>query len=109
LRKLVDAGVNAGLIVAPVLPGITDDLAHLDALFAAPARRRTLRFTPARYDSTPRCATASCRSSASISGAGVPLSARVCTSGGGTGEYANALSRRIEKLRRKHGFKNHTG
>ena len=24
-------------------------------------------------------------------------------------EYTNALSRRIEKLRRKYGFKNHTG
>src|SRR5207302_5478653 len=35
LRKLVDAGINAGLIVAPVLPGITDDIAHLDTLFAA--------------------------------------------------------------------------
>jgi DNA repair photolyase len=43
LRKLVDAGVNAGLIVAPVLPGITDDIAHLDALFAA-ARAVGARF-----------------------------------------------------------------
>ena len=35
LRKLVDAGLEAGLIVAPVLPGITDDLPHLDALMRA--------------------------------------------------------------------------
>ncbi|MGH7537285.1 MAG: radical SAM protein [Gemmatimonadales bacterium] len=35
LRRLTDAGVNAGLIVAPVLPGITDDVSHLEALFHA--------------------------------------------------------------------------
>lgn len=35
LKRLVDAGLDAGLIVAPVLPGITDDLPHLDALMSA--------------------------------------------------------------------------
>ncbi|HUK22393.1 MAG TPA: radical SAM protein [Gemmatimonadales bacterium] len=35
LRKLTAAGINAGMIVAPVIPGITDDHAHLRALFAA--------------------------------------------------------------------------
>jgi DNA repair photolyase len=35
LEKLATAGVRAGLIVAPVLPGITDDVPHLDALFRA--------------------------------------------------------------------------
>ena len=43
LGKLVDAGVNAGLIIAPVLPGITDDVAQLDTLFAA-AKRAGARF-----------------------------------------------------------------
>jgi DNA repair photolyase len=35
LRKLVGAGLNAGLIVAPVLPGLTDDVARLTALVRA--------------------------------------------------------------------------
>ncbi|HUL48935.1 MAG TPA: radical SAM protein [Gemmatimonadales bacterium] len=35
LRTLTAAGINAGMIVAPVIPGITDDHAHLRALFAA--------------------------------------------------------------------------
>ncbi len=35
LRKLTGAGINAGLIVAPILPGLTDDLPHLEALFQA--------------------------------------------------------------------------
>jgi len=43
LKKLTDAGVNAGLIVAPVLPGISDDIAHLEALFQA-AREAGAKF-----------------------------------------------------------------
>src|SRR3989475_8834393 len=35
LRRLTAAGLNAGLIVAPVLPGVTDDLPRLEALFGA--------------------------------------------------------------------------
>ncbi len=43
LAKLAAAGINAGLIVAPVLPGITDDMPHLEALFQA-AREAGARF-----------------------------------------------------------------
>lgn len=43
LARLTAAGINAGLIVAPVLPGITDDVAALRALFAA-ARDAGARF-----------------------------------------------------------------
>ena len=46
LRRLTDAGVRAGLIVAPVLPGITDDVPHLEALFQA-AREAGARFVHA--------------------------------------------------------------
>src|SRR5207247_6614339 len=35
LRRVADAGINDGLIVAPVLPRLTDDLPHLEALFRA--------------------------------------------------------------------------
>jgi DNA repair photolyase len=46
LRRLTAAGINAGLIVAPVLPGITDDLPRLEALFQA-AREAGARFVHA--------------------------------------------------------------
>ncbi len=46
LRRLTRAGINAGLIVAPVLPGITDDAPHLEALFQA-AREAGARFVHA--------------------------------------------------------------
>ena len=46
LERLTAAGVNAGLIVAPVLPGITDSVERLDALFQA-ARRVGARFLSA--------------------------------------------------------------
>ena len=35
LEKLAQAGLNAGVIIAPVLPGITDDVPHLEALLRA--------------------------------------------------------------------------
>jgi DNA repair photolyase len=43
LRKLVDAGVNAGLLIAPILPGITDGVPHLRRLLMA-AKRHGARF-----------------------------------------------------------------
>ena len=43
LARLAAAGINAGLIVAPVLPGITDDVVGLRALFSA-ARDAGARF-----------------------------------------------------------------
>ena len=46
LQKLTAAGINAGLIVAPVLPGITDDRPHLEALFRA-AQEAGARFVHA--------------------------------------------------------------
>src|SRR5205814_5969541 len=46
LKRLADAGVRVGLIVAPVLPGVTDDLPHLEALFSA-ARAAGARFVHA--------------------------------------------------------------
>src|SRR5437879_10985674 len=46
LRRLTAAGIEAGLIVAPVLPGITDDVPHLEALFQA-AREAGARFVHA--------------------------------------------------------------
>ena len=109
LRKLVDAGANGGLIIAPVLPGITDDVPHLDALFAAAkaAGARFVHAAPLRLyaavrdrflpvlgehfpDLVPRYQRAYARQS------GAPK------------EYSKALSRRMERLRRKYGFKNHS-
>lgn len=43
VRTLVNAGVNAGLLVAPILPGITDGERHLTRLLTA-ARRHGARF-----------------------------------------------------------------
>lgn len=43
LRKLAAAGIKAGVIVAPVLPGLSDDLPRLRALFGA-AREAGARF-----------------------------------------------------------------
>jgi DNA repair photolyase len=110
LRRLVDAGVNAGLIVAPVLPGITDDLAQLDALFAA-ARGAGARFVHA---GALRLYVAVRDRFLSVLGEHFPelvprYQRAYARQAGAPKEYARALSRRIEKLRKKHGFKNHAG
>jgi DNA repair photolyase len=105
LKRLTDAGVRAGLIVAPVLPGITDDVPHLEALFQAaqeagakfvhagalrlyPAVRD--RFLPLVQQQFPELEQRYRRAYARSLNA--------------PREYATALRRRIQRLQRKYGF-----
>jgi DNA repair photolyase len=105
LAKLTAAGINAGLIVAPVLPGITDDVPHLEALFGAardagarflhagplrlyPAIRE--RFLPLLEQHFP--ALAARYRAAYVGGGSAPRA------------YARALSRRIKRLQARFGF-----
>lgn len=105
LKKLTDAGVNAGLIIAPVLPGITDDVPHLEALFqvarqagarfvhAGPLRLYAGvrdRFLPVIEEHFPRLAERYRRAYA--------------RHGAAPREYARALSRRIKRLQARYGF-----
>ena len=45
LRRLADAGLDAGLAVLPILPGLTDDEATLDALLGRAAAAGVRRFS----------------------------------------------------------------
>jgi DNA repair photolyase len=105
VTRLTEAGVNAGLIVAPVLPGISDDVERLDALFgaarAAEARFVTAsplrlypgirdRFLPVLDEHFPHLAERYRRAYAGR-GAAPP-------------DYARALARRVTKLQEKYGF-----
>src|SRR5437763_13021120 len=110
LRKLTAAGVNAGLIVAPLLPGITDDVPHLEALFQA-AREAGARFVhagplrlyppvrdrflPVLDAHVPQLSERYRRAYARASGAPRP--------------YAAALSRRARRLQRRFGFPENEG
>jgi DNA repair photolyase len=105
LKKLVDAGVNAGLIVAPALPGITDGVEHLDLLFAA-ARNAGARFIHA----------GALRLYAGVRDRFLPVLAEhfpelepryrraYAKQAGAPRAYAKALARRVKTLQRKHGF-----
>jgi DNA repair photolyase len=105
LKKLTDAGVNAGLIVAPVLPGITDDTKSLDALFAA-AKTAGARFVHA----------GPLRLYPAIRDRFLPLLGEhfpdllpryqkaYARQGAAPREYARALMRRVQALQHKHGF-----
>ncbi len=105
VTRLTQAGVNAGLIVAPVLPGISDDVDRLDALFAAakaagaryvtasplrlyPAIRD--RFLPILDEHFPHLAE---RYRRAYAGRGAAPRA-----------YAQALTRRVTTLQEKYGF-----
>jgi len=105
LRKLADAGINAGLIVAPVLPGISDDVAHLEALFQAAREAGAKfvhasplrlyggvrdRFLPVLEAQFPHLAERYARAYARHTNA--------------PREYATALTRRVQRLQAKYGF-----
>lgn len=105
LAQLTAAGINAGLIVAPVLPGITDNLPHLEALFSAareagarflhagplrlyPAIRE--RFLPLLDEHFPALA--------------ARYRAAYASSGSSPKSYSRALNRRIRRLQARFGF-----
>jgi DNA repair photolyase len=105
LARLTGAGVNAGLLVAPVLPGITDDRRRLDALFAA-ARDAGARFvhaSPLRLYPAIRD-----RFLPVVEQHFPDLAARYRRAYAGRGaaprDYALALGRRVRALQRKYGF-----
>ncbi len=104
LEKLVAAGLHAGVMLAPVLPGITDDVAHLDALVRAakdagarfvradplrlyPAIRR--RFLPLVAEQFPHLLE---RYERGFDSRGIVRR-----------EYARALQARLARIRRKYG------
>ena len=110
LKKLTDAGVNAGLIVAPVLPGITDDSAHLDALFAAAKaagarfiHAGALRIYPAVRD---RFTQVLAEHFPDLVGRYQKAYAKQV---GAPRDYARALARRVKRLQDKHRFTQNEG
>lgn len=110
LGRLTAAGINAGIIMAPVLPGITDDIPHLEAVFAAAkaAGARFIhagalrlyppirdRFLPLLDERFPRLAA---RYRKAFRGRGFAPA-----------EYTKALARRVRRLQRKFGFTENRG
>ena len=104
LRKLTTAGINAGLILAPVLPGVTDDLPHLEALFAA-ARDAGARFVHG----------GPLRLYGAVRDRFLPVLAehfpdlveryrKAYTESNAPSEYAGALKNRLRKLQKRFGF-----
>ena len=105
LKRLADGGIRVGLIVAPVLPGITDDVPHLEALFQA-AREAGARFVhagPLRLYAAVRD-----RFLPMLEARFPHLVARYRRAYGGRNgvprDYARALSARIKKLQARFGF-----
>jgi DNA repair photolyase len=104
LRKLRKAGINAGIIAAPVLPGITDSIFQIDALVAAAKEADTAfihpsvlriypsvqdRFLPLIAQHFPSLLS---RYRAAYQGRRSPPT-----------DYVNAVNRRFQRVARKHG------
>jgi DNA repair photolyase len=105
VKRLSDAGLNVGLIVAPVLPGVTDDHRHLEALFQA-AREAGARFV---YASPLRLYPAVRDRFLPVLETHSPALARRYRAayvgrGAAPREYARALQRRIRRLQARYGF-----
>jgi DNA repair photolyase len=105
VAKLAAAGLNVGLIVAPVLPGVTDDRRHLEALFRA-AREAGARFvyaSPLRLYPGIRD-----RFLPVLEGRFPALAQRYRTAyasrSAAPRAYARALQRRVQRLQLEHGF-----
>ena len=104
LEKLAQAGLSAGVMIAPILPGITDDVPHLEALIRA-AKNAGARFvgtTPLRMYAHTR------RRFLPLVAAEFPrLLAKYqrafAESGTMSPVYVSALKRRVTKLRREIG------
>jgi DNA repair photolyase len=110
LARLAAAGVNAGLIVAPVLPGLTDDVPGLRALFGA-ARHAGARFVcagPLRLYPAVR------DRFLPVLGERFPAlveryRAAYARAASAPPAYARALQRRIRRLQAEYGFSMNSG
>lgn len=110
LARLAAAGVNAGLIVAPVLPGLTDDVPGLRALFDA-ARHAGARFVcagPLRLYPAVR------DRFLPVLGEQFPAlveryRAAYARAASAPPAYARALQRRIRRLQAEYGFSRNSG
>jgi len=105
VAKLAAAGLNVGLIVAPVLPGVTDDRRHLEALFRA-AREAGARFV---YASPLRLYPAVRDRFLPVLEERFPALAEryrtaFASQGAAPRAYARALQRRVRRLQLEHGF-----
>ncbi len=104
LGKLREAGLNAGIIVAPILPGITDSVFHIDALMRAAKKAKAAFIQPSvlRLDSALRE-----RFIPIIEKHFPPLAPRYRAAFAGNRhapqQYIDAVNRRFRRLAHKHG------
>jgi DNA repair photolyase len=110
LARLTGAGIHAGLLVAPILPGLTDSRASLAALMAA-AREAGARFVvgfPLRLGPAARATLLP-----HLAREFPELARRYARHYDGRDNpsraYADALARRLRSLQREYGFPAHEG
>ena len=106
LRRLGEAGIYAGLLIAPIVPGVTDDAEGLDRLMAAAKEAgaryvigSALRLGPAaRHRFLPHLAS-------EFPDLAERYRHHYGNREGVSRQYHEALNRRLDRLQHKHGFR----
>jgi DNA repair photolyase len=106
VRRLVSAGIDAGVLAAPILPGLSDSEESLDAVAAAAARSGATFFStrPLKLDPTVKphyMAFLSEHFPALIPATGAQFAERVNPARG----YTDALEERARRVRSRYEFK----
>jgi DNA repair photolyase len=105
MRRLREAGVTAGVLMAPILPGITDSCASIDAVAAAAREHGAAYFEAAPLRLMPHVKE---HYLAFVSRAFPALMPRYLRAYPGThapAEYREALTQRVGAISRAYGFK----
>jgi DNA repair photolyase len=104
MRRLREAGVNAGVLMAPILPGITDSAVCIEAVAAAAREHGAASFEAAPLRLMPHVKEHYLSFVAQAFPALLPRYVRAYPGVHAPPDYRKALSRRIASISRRYGF-----
>ena len=104
VRRLNDAGVPAGVLLAPILPGITDSDASIEAVVAAAAEHGAVSFGAGALRLAPGVRDHYLRFVAEARPDLLARYERTYTGTNAPQEYVARLNERVDRLRARYGF-----
>jgi DNA repair photolyase len=108
LRRLREAGITAGVLMAPVLPGITDSVASIEAVAAAAREHRAAYFEAAPLRLMPHVKEHYLAFVARAFPALLPRYLRAYRGTYAPPDYRDALTQRIGAISHQYGFQHET-
>jgi DNA repair photolyase len=104
MRRLHEAGVPAGVLLAPILPGITDSVASIEAVAAAAAEHGAAFFGATALRLAPVVKEHYLGFVGGSFPELLPRYERAYTATNAPREYTRALEPRVDRIRARHGF-----